>query len=95
RRALLVAALPQEIPAMIDVDISLLENGQSVHVGDVQTGDGVEMITDPSFTIATVVIPRGIEEEVAVEEEGEEALEGEEAVEEAASDQEKQASAEE
>jgi large subunit ribosomal protein L25 len=88
RRTLLLSALPREIPAMIDVDISHLETGQSIHVGEVQTGDGVEMITDPSFTIATVVIPRGLEEEVAVEEEGAEDLEGEEAVEEEASDQE-------
>jgi len=91
RRTLLLSALPREIPAMIDVDISHLETGQSIHVGEIQTGEGVEMITDPSFTVASVVIPRGLEEEeVEVEEEGEEgeALEGEEAVEEEASDQE-------
>jgi len=89
RRTLLLSALPREIPAMINVDISNLQTGQSIHVGDVKTGDGVEMITDPSYTIASVVIPRGLEEEVAVEEEeGAEALEGEEAVEEEASEQE-------
>ncbi len=93
RRTLLVSALPQSIPGTIDVDISHLEKGQSIHVSAIQALEGVEILTDASFTLATVVVPRGIEEEVAVEEELE-GLEGEEVEEEAASDEEGKSSAE-
>jgi large subunit ribosomal protein L25 len=93
RRTLLVSALPQSIPGKIDVDISHLEKGQSIHVSAIQAVEGVEILTGATFTIATVVVPRGIEEEVAVEEELE-GLEGEEVEEEAASDEEEQSSAE-
>ncbi len=93
RRTLLVSALPQSVPDKIDVDISHLEKGQSVHVGAIQALEGVEILTDSTFTIATVVVPRGIEEEVAVEEELE-GIEGEEVEEEAASDEGEKSSAE-
>lgn len=93
RRTLLVSALPQSIPGKIDVDISHLEKGQSIHVSAIQAVEGVEILTGATFTIATVVVPRGIEEEVAVEEELE-GLEGEEVEEEAASDEEEQSSEE-
>ncbi|MBW1708754.1 MAG: 50S ribosomal protein L25 [Deltaproteobacteria bacterium] len=70
RRTLLVSALPSEIPDEIVVDVSNLDNGQSIHVSDIECPSGVEAVTDGAITIAIVAPPKGvIEEEVEVEEE--------------------------
>lgn len=86
RREVLVSALPQDLPQYIEVDVSGLNLGESLNVRDLPVPPGVEILTDASYTIAAVVAPRGVAEEVTGEElvEGE-AAEGEEAGEEAES----------
>jgi len=67
------------IPQQIDVDLSGLEIGDSVHISEVSLPEGVHpTITDRDFTIASIAAPSVIVEEA---EEGEdlEGLEGEEA----------------
>ena len=78
------------IPARIEVDLTGLDIGDSVHVSHVSLPDGVTpTITDRDFTIATIAAPTVVtaeEEEGVVGEEGEEGEEGvvEEGAEEAA-----------
>lgn len=78
--------LPRAIPESIDIDISELELGDTLHVSDLVLPKNVEMKTHSELAVVSVVAPR-VEEEVApvvegVEgEEGEAGVEGEEAAE--------------
>ncbi len=70
-RELNVSALPGAVPEHITVDISMLELGDSLRLEDLPAIDGVEYLDDPHDTvIATIVAPRGAEEDEAVEGEG-------------------------
>jgi large subunit ribosomal protein L25 len=73
RRELEVNCLPGDIPEQIEIDITDLEVGDSVHVEDISLGEKIEIPYDVNFTILTVVSPA-----MEVEEEAEEAEEGEE-----------------
>ena len=63
RRAIQVQCLPTDIPKGIDVDVSPLKIGDSIHVQDIQA-EKVKIISETNFTIATVV-PPVVEEKVA------------------------------
>ncbi len=65
RRVIEVQCLPGEIPKSIDIDVSSLKIGDSVHVNDIQV-EKAKILSDTNFTIATVVPP--IAEEKKVEE---------------------------
>jgi large subunit ribosomal protein L25 len=60
-RSVEVRCLPTAIPASIDVDVSHLNVGDSVHVRELTVTD-VQILSDPESTIATVVAPTVIEE---------------------------------
>jgi large subunit ribosomal protein L25 len=74
RREIEVLCMPGDIPDTIELDITDMDVGDSVHVEEIPLGDNVEIASDVNFTVLTIVSPK-VEE---VEEE-EEALEGEEA----------------
>ncbi|MBP6965793.1 MAG: 50S ribosomal protein L25, partial [Armatimonadetes bacterium] len=79
-----VKALPDKIPSHIDVDISHLELGDAVHVGDLQIPEGVEILAPPAESmIVSVKLPHVRVEEVAPVEEAEEGAEPAEGAEEA------------
>jgi large subunit ribosomal protein L25 len=59
-----VSCLPSDIPERITVDVSELEMGQAVRVGDLKVPDKVTMLSDADLVIVHVVAPRA-EEEVA------------------------------
>jgi len=59
-----VRCLPTAIPASIDIDVSHLNIGDSVHVRDLQAAN-VEILNDPDTTLATVVPPTVMEEKPA------------------------------
>jgi large subunit ribosomal protein L25 len=75
RRELEVFCLPGDIPEAIEIDISELGIGDSIHLEDVPLGENVEVAADVNYTVVTVLSPK-VEEEIAEEEEEE--LEGEE-----------------
>jgi large subunit ribosomal protein L25 len=86
RRELEVLCLPTEIPEAIEVDITDLDIGDSIHLEDISLPGDIEILADTNFTVVTVLAPK-VEEEVVEEEEleeGEELAEGEEAAEEGA-----------
>ena len=92
RYELEVSCLPGDIPGNIEVDVSNLEVGDSIHVEDITVGENVTLVYDNNFTVATVVAPTLVEEEIPEEEfeEGEEApaeAEGQAPAEEETSDQ--------
>jgi large subunit ribosomal protein L25 len=89
RRELEVLCFPTAIPEAIEVDISDLDIGDSIHVEDISLSGDVEIPADTNFTVLTVLAPKVEEEPVEEEEleEGEELAEGEEGAE-AAADQE-------
>lgn len=65
-----VEAFPLDILEKIEVDISSLEIGHSIHVGDLNLGDKVRIIERSEETIATIVSKEEEAEEVAEEAEG-------------------------
>jgi large subunit ribosomal protein L25 len=62
-----VECLPTDIPAHIDVDVSALGIGDSIHVGDLKA-ERITIVTDPDRTVATVVPPTVLEEAKPAEE---------------------------
>jgi large subunit ribosomal protein L25 len=66
-RELEVRCLPTAIPASIDVDVSALNIGDSIHVRDITVPEGVVVLADPETTLATVVPPTVMEEKPAEE----------------------------
>jgi large subunit ribosomal protein L25 len=78
RRELELFCLPTAIPEAIEVDITDLTIGDSIHVQEIALPADVELAEETDFTVVTVLAPT-IEEEVVAEEELEE---GEEAAEE-------------
>jgi large subunit ribosomal protein L25 len=89
RRMIQVQCFPGDIPKSIDVDVSALMIGDSIHVQDI-TVEKAKIISDTNFTIATVVPP--VAEEKVVEAVAPEAVEGAEVKEkeEAAGEEEKE-----
>ncbi|MBI2092661.1 MAG: 50S ribosomal protein L25/general stress protein Ctc [Deltaproteobacteria bacterium] len=63
RRELKVKCLPIAIPEHIDVDITELMVGDSVHINDLKLPEGVECSHEINFSIVSVVAP--MKEEVA------------------------------
>lgn len=70
-REIEVRCLPLAIPDRIEVDVSRLELGDSIHISDISVPEGVEVLSSSDQTIATVVSPTA-EVEKAPEAEGEE-----------------------
>jgi large subunit ribosomal protein L25 len=61
-----VRCLPTAIPASIEVDVTSLNIGDSIHVRDLVVPD-VTLLTDADSTVATVVPPTVMEEKPAEE----------------------------
>lgn len=64
-RQLEVRCLPTAIPASIDVDVTALAVGQSLHVSDIKV-EGLTILTPGDTTVITVVAPT-VEEAAPVE----------------------------
>ena len=68
RRELEVLCLPTQIPNAIEVDVTELGVGDSIHVDEIQLEGDVEIPADVNFTVITVLSPK-VEAEVEEEEE--------------------------
>jgi large subunit ribosomal protein L25 len=69
RHEIEIECLPSEIPPSFEVDISGLEIGDSLHIGDIDLG-GVESLDEPERTICLVAAPRVVEVDEEEELEG-------------------------
>lgn len=58
-----IEAIPEKIPGHIEVDVSQLGVGDSIHVRDIKFEEGIKIISDPDEVIATVTVEE--EEEIA------------------------------
>jgi large subunit ribosomal protein L25 len=68
RRELEVLCLPTQIPDAIEIDVTDLDIGDSLHVNEIQLEGNIEIAADVNFTVVTVLTPK-VEIEVAEEEE--------------------------
>ena len=73
RRELELLCLPLKVPESIEVDISDLDVGDSMHIGAIALESDIEILDEEHFTVVTIVSPT-----IEVVEEEEEELEGEE-----------------
>jgi len=72
QREIVLLCMPDSIPDEVVVDVSGMELGDSLHISDLSIPGGVELHTDDSLTVATVLVPRGLkEDEEGAEGEGE------------------------
>jgi len=76
-----IECLPSQVPESLKANLSDLNVGDHISIGDMEIPEGVEVITAPDRIVAAVVLPTKIEEVVEEEEEGVEGEEGEEGVE--------------
>ena len=76
KRDLTISCLPGKLVDSLDVDVSNLEVGDSIHIRDIDLPEGIQTAEDESLTVAVVaaptVIQEPVEEEVEEEEAGEE-----------------------
>jgi large subunit ribosomal protein L25 len=72
-RTVPIEALPRALPEHITFDVSAMEIGSTVRVGDLTAPPGVTILADPEQTLCTVVAPK-VEEEAPMSAEDAEAL---------------------
>ena len=60
-----VRSLPKDLPEQITVDVSHLELGKAVHLGEIKAPAGVEILGDKNIPAIAVAMPRSEEEEAA------------------------------
>lgn len=60
-----VRALPKDLPEFIEVDVSHLEVGQAIHLGDIVPPPGVEVLGDKHVSVLAVALPKSEAEELA------------------------------
>jgi len=80
RRELEVECLPMAVPESIEIDISDLDIGDSIHVGQIRLEGQIEFLEEDDYTVVTVLSPKmeeEPEEEEEIEEEGAEKEDGE------------------
>lgn len=79
-----ISAKPKDIPEGIDADVSALEVGDSLRLGEVPVPDGVKVLDDPDEILCSVLPPAiAVEAEAEAVEEVEPELIGEKGAEEA------------
>ena len=71
RRELEVECLPLAVPESIEIDISDLDIGDSIHLGQIHVEGEIEFLEEDDYTVVTVSSPK-MEEEPEEEEEVEE-----------------------
>ena len=60
-----VRALPQDLPEIISVDVTSLEIGKAIHLGDIVAPAGVEILGDKHISVLAVAAPVTEAEEAA------------------------------
>lgn len=52
-----VECLPSLIPEAVKVDASLLKQGETIHIRDLQLGEGIRLLDDPGLVVVSVTTP--------------------------------------
>jgi large subunit ribosomal protein L25 len=53
-----VRALPKNLPEQILIDVSALEVGKSIHVGEIKAPEGVEIMGNKTAPVVSVAMPK-------------------------------------
>ena len=61
-------ALPGDLPETLEVDVSTMEIGETVHIGELPLPEGVEIIGDKNVPVIAVAGVKSDEEDEATEE---------------------------
>src|SRR5256712_4306423 len=61
-----IRALPKDLPEVMEVDVSHLEIGQTIHLGDIKAPPGVEVLGDKKVSVISVAEPITEAQEAAV-----------------------------
>lgn len=77
-REIKVLCEPAKTPDSIELDVSDLEEGQSVHVSDLKVADGIEIHEAPETVVASIIVVKEVELEPQIDEDAEPIVEGEE-----------------
>ena len=62
-----IECLPKDIPSQVEIDVTDMEVGGSVHVSELSI-ENVTILTDGDRTVVSIVAPRAAEEEVVADE---------------------------
>ena len=62
-RELEIEVDPSSIPDHVELDVSAMVIGDSLHVSDIKLPEGVEILDDPETSVAVVAAPRAVIEE--------------------------------
>jgi large subunit ribosomal protein L25 len=57
-----VRCLPKDLPEQILIDVTALEIGKSIHIGEIKAPEGVEILGEKKTTVVSVAAPRAEEE---------------------------------
>src|SRR5262245_26144758 len=63
-----VRALPKDLPEVIVLDVTNLEIGQAIHIGDIKAAEGVEILGDKHISVIAVAAPLTEAQEAAAAE---------------------------
>ncbi len=64
-----IRCLPADIPNVIEIDVTELRKGESIHVSDLTIPDGVECVTPDDVTVASIIHGMKAEETILDSEE--------------------------
>lgn len=78
RRELEVTSLPMDVPNCLEIDVTDMDIGDSIHLHDIGLPDNIELPGGVNFTVITVVAPKAVEAGVGEAEETEEEAPGSE-----------------
>ena len=73
-----IECLPKDLPESIEIDVTDLAMGDSVHIGDIKVAEGINIHHPETQTVVVVAAPKAEASNVEEGEEGEEAEGGEE-----------------
>ena len=62
-----IRCLPKDLPASLTLDISGLGIGDTIHASAIELPDGVELISEPTLSIASILAPQKADESDAGE----------------------------
>jgi large subunit ribosomal protein L25 len=65
KHSIAVECLPTEIPEHIDVDVTELTVGHSIHVGEIEVPAGIKVLEDPRASVVSILGKAKEEEETA------------------------------
>lgn len=69
KHTLTIRGLPFKLPKHIEIDVSDLDIGDSIHVKDIKLPEGIKAVDEPTDTVLTILAPRKVEEEAPTTEE--------------------------